>query len=92
MKNNKYNYTKKGFIIGGIIGLFHSFWIFLIQNTEIILLKLIDKEYQLFCKIFQLNIGEQCGFYYATYGTFLFILLYGVLGGLIGFVFQKLRK
>ena len=45
-----------------------------------------------FCKIFKLGFGEDCAFVYLFYGWLFLIVVYGLLGILVGFIVEQIRK
>ena len=91
---NQFPLWLKGLSIGLILGLikipfFIIFGEILSSKLVYFLGKIPD---ELLCNLFSLGIGEKCGFFVLFYGFIYNPIFYGIMGGIIGLLCQKLKK
>ena len=88
-------YLVKGGVMGGVgigilkIPFFILFGDMLPAKLVYFLGKMPD---ELLCNLFNLGIGEKCGFFVLFYGFIYNPIFYGLIGIIVGLLCQKLRK
>ncbi|HLC50735.1 MAG TPA: hypothetical protein VJI97_04900 [Candidatus Nanoarchaeia archaeon] len=86
-------YWRKGIFIGIVIGLLKVpfFAIFGIHFPEFII-KFFEVPDKQICNFLGISDGEPCGFFFLYYGVLYNPIFYAIIGGLMGFLYNKVRK
>ncbi len=88
----KMSFVKRGVLIGLVFGILHHPLLFLFQDSNSFITKLFDFEYNTYCNIFGLEWGEPCGSHYLIFGFFIFLVIYALIGGIIGEIIEKRKN
>ena len=92
VKRKKISFMKKGLIIGLIFGILHHPLLFLFEDKPDFIGKLFGLEYNTYCNLFNLEWGEPCGYHYIFFGFFTFLIIYAIIGSIMGAIIGKIRK